>query len=148
GSQIATSSSWTLSPTAKLRYAAQWLGGYTETGASPEANAIVSDRMVAVGEARLEVAASKALNFGYHSIFTARAGGLVRSSLSDDGATVTMNGQTQEVSAFYEDNYAVFAGADLSMNVSETFSLDLSTSATYGNEMTNFQGTAGVKLAF
>ncbi|MFK8034277.1 MAG: autotransporter domain-containing protein, partial [Hyphomicrobiales bacterium] len=46
GSQIATSSSWTLSPTAKLRYAAQWLGGYTETGASPEANAIVSDRMV------------------------------------------------------------------------------------------------------
>lgn len=148
GSQIATSSSWTLSPTAKLRYAAQWLGGYTETGAASEANAIVSDRMVAVGEARVEVAASKALNLGYASIFTARAGGLVRSSLGDDGATVTMNGQTQEVSAFYEDNYAFFAGMDLSMNVNEAFSLDLSTSATYGNELTNFQGTAGVKLAF
>lgn len=148
GSQIATSSSWTLSPTAKLRYAAQWLGGYTETGASPEANAIVSDRMVAVGEARVEVAASKALNFGYNSIFTARAGGLVRSSLGDDGATVTMNGQTQEVSAFYGDKYAIFAGMDLSMNVSEVVSLDFSTSATYGNDLTNFQGTAGVKLTF
>lgn len=148
GSQIATSSNWTLSPTAKLRYAAQWLGGYTETGAASDANAIVSDRMVAVGEARLEVAASKALNFGYASIFTARAGGLARTSLGDDGAIVTMNGQTQEVSAFYEDTFAFFAGADLSMNLSEAFSFDLSTSATYGNDLTNYQGTAGIKLAF
>lgn len=149
GTQIKTMSSWTFSPTAKLRYAAEWFGGYTETGSSADANATVDDRMIAVGEARLELAASRHLMLGnsVHALITARGGALGRASFGED-ATITMLGVTQDVSDFYEDSFAIFAGLDASFAVGDRLNLDLSTSTTHGNDMTNVQGAAALGVAF
>lgn len=150
GSQIATSSKWTFSPTAKLRYAAEWFDGYTETGPSADANATVADRMIAFGEARLELAASRNVQFGgaMSALFTARGGALGRMSLGDDASTVTLLGITQDVGHEYADDFAVFGGLEASIAMTNALSLDLSSSATYGNEMTSVEGAAAVKVSF
>lgn len=149
GTQIKGPTHWTFAPTAKLRYAAEWLGGYTETGPSADANATVDDRMIAIGEAKLELAASRHFSFGptTKALFTARGGVLGRASFSDD-ATITLLGVTQDVSDFHEDSFAIFAGMDTSVTIGEMVNLDLSSSATFGNEMTNVQGAAAVNIAF
>lgn len=149
GTQIKGPTHWTFAPTAKLRYAAEWLGGYTETGPSADANATVDDRMIAIGEAKLELAASRHFSFGptTKALFTARGGVLGRASFSDD-STITLLGVTQDVSDFHEDSFAIFAGMDTSVAIGEMVNLDLSSSATFGNEMTNVQGAAAVNIAF
>lgn len=149
GTQIKGSSKWTFAPTANLRYAAAWLGGYTETGPSVDANATVDDSMIAMGEAKLELAASRHFHFGpvIKTLFTARGGVLGRVSLGDD-ATITLLGVTQDVSDFYEDSFAIFAGADTSIAVSEMINLDLSTSATFGNGIKTIQGAVAVNIVF
>lgn len=149
GTQIKGPTHWTFAPIAKLRYAAEWLGGYTETGPSADANATVYDRMIAIGEAKLELAASRHLHFGpvMKTLFTARGGVLGRVSLGDD-ATITLLGVTQDVSDFYEDSFAIFAGADTSIAVSEMINLDLSTSATFGNGIKTIQGAVAVNIVF
>lgn len=149
GTQIKGPSNWTFVPTAKLRYAAEWLDGYTETGPSADANATVDDRIIAIGEARLELSASRQLHFGsaIHALFTARGGVLGRTSLGDD-ATITLLGVTQGVSDFYEDNLATFAGMDINFALNELISLDLSTSATVGKDMSTLQAATNVKMSF
>lgn len=149
GTQFKGSSKWTFAPTAKLRYAAEWLGGYTETGPSADANATVENRMIAMGEAKLELAASRHLNFGpaMHALFTARGGVQGRASLGDD-TTISLLGVTQDVSDFYQDGFSIFAGMDTSIAMSEMINLDLSTSATFGNDQSNIQGAAAVSVLF
>ncbi|MEP4430610.1 MAG: hypothetical protein ABJ349_00300, partial [Hyphomicrobiales bacterium] len=89
------------------------------------------------------------LQFGpaMHGVLTARGGVLARASLGGD-ATITLVGATQDVADFYEDSLAIFAGADTSIAMSELINLDLSTSATFGNEQSNIQGAAAVSVAF
>ncbi|WP_306256887.1 autotransporter outer membrane beta-barrel domain-containing protein [Pararhizobium sp. IMCC21322] len=149
GTQIKTMSNWTFSPSAKLRYAAEWFGGYTETGPSADANATVDDRMIAIGEARLELAASRHVTFGKtaRALITARGGALGRASLGED-ATITMLGVTQDISDFYEDSFAIFAGLDASFAIGDRLNLDLSTATTHGNDMTNVQGAAALGVLF
>lgn len=149
GTQIGTMSNWTVAPSAKLRYAAEWFGSYTETGPSAAANAKVDDRMVAIGEARLELAASRDIMISHlmRASVTVRGGALGRASLGED-ATITLLGVTRDVSDFYEDSFAIFAGLDARVAVSDRLRLDLSTSATHGNDMTNFQGAAALGVAF
>jgi len=149
GTEISTLSNWTFRPSAKLRYAAEWFGGYTETGPSADANATVDDQMIAIGEARLELAASRYVTFGnsIQAFITARGGALGRTSFGED-ATITLLGVTQDISDFYEDSFAIFAGLDASFAVSDRLNLDLSTSTTHGNDMTNVQGAASLGVLF
>lgn len=150
GSQIHTASNWTLSPSAKLRYGAEWLKGFTETGPSADANAVVADRLVAFGEAKLEVSASRNFMLGdnLEGIFTARAGVSGRMSLGDDAATVTLLGITQDVPTFYEDGYAIYTALETSLHMSDAISLDLSTGGNFGAIQTNVQGAAALSVAF
>lgn len=149
GTEIGTLSNWTFAPSAKLRYAAEWFGGYTETGPSADANATVDDRMVAISEARLELAASRYVSFGNSvtALITARGGALGRSSFGED-ATIILLSVTQDVSDFYEDNFAIFAGLDARFSVSDRLYLDLSTSTTQGNDITNWQGAGTLGVRF
>ncbi len=149
GTEISTLSNWTFNPSVKLRYAAEWFGGYTETGPSADANATVDDQIIAFGEARLELAASRYVTFGnsVSALITARGGALGRTSFGED-ATITLLGVTQDISDFYEDSFAIFAGLDARFAVSDRLNLDLSTSTTHGNDMTNVQGAAALGVAF
>ncbi|PCJ83036.1 MAG: hypothetical protein COA52_19490 [Hyphomicrobiales bacterium] len=151
GAQFTTPSNWTFSPNAKLRYAVEWLDGATETGPATNGsgNAIIGERKITIGEALLEIAASRTLGAGsLNTLFTARAGVLRRMSLGDDSAEVTLLGITQDILSGYEDSFAFYAGMDASIAVSNAVSLDLSSSATIGKTITNIRGAAAVNVAF
>lgn len=149
GTQISGGSNWTFAPSAKLRYAAEWFGGYTETGPSTDAHATVDAHMVAIGEARLEVAASRIVAFSksMQALITVRGGALGRASIGGN-ATITMLDVTQSVADYFEDSFAVFAGMDTTFAISDMLNLDLSASATYGNDITRVHGSVALGVVF
>lgn len=135
---IAMTNGVTLTPNAGLRYAAQWLGGYSETGAfNPAANATVDARFVGVLEARAALEASRAYEFG---ILSGRIGYLGRWNGGNDVAGITLNGSTQDVASGYQALNAVTAGATLRSDIGEAGFLELDASYLYGDTAHGFGG--------
>jgi hypothetical protein len=106
---------FTLNPSLQLRYAMQKVDGYTETGTS--ANASVGSRDVAVMEARAELAGTRPTSFGN---YTLRGGYWYRSNQGDSSVRVTMIGDTKDVSTFYSDLGAGYAGLDMNFKLGQT----------------------------
>jgi len=127
---------WIATPTARLRYAAQWLDGYTETGPSA-ANAVVGSRKVAVGEASLELAATRKVD---RLTTTVRAGYIYRKSLGDNSISVTLIGQTVAIPAFDEDRSIGFVGGSAIYEVSDLINLELGGRVIFGEDVTGLQG--------
>lgn len=121
GTHYDTGYGWEASPTARLRYASQWLDGYTETGPSA-ANAVVGSRHVAMGEASFEWAVTRKTE---KSTIALRAGYQFRTSLGDDATSVAMIGQTISVPTFDEDRHSVYFGANTDFKITDTVSLNL-----------------------
>lgn len=143
---IAMSNGVTLRPNAGLRYAAQWLGGYSETGAvNPAANATVDARFVGVLEARAALEASRAYGFG---ILSGRIGYLGRWNGGNDVAGITLNGSTQDVASGYQALNAAIAGATLRSDIGETGFLELDASYLYGDTAHGFGGWFTMGRAF
>lgn len=135
---IAMTNGVTLTPNAGLRYAAQWLGGYSETGAvNPAANATVAARLVGVLEARAALEASRAYGFG---ILSGRIGYLGRWNGGNDVAGITLNGSTQDVASGYQALNAVTVGATVHGDIGEAGFLELDTSYLYGDSAHGFGG--------
>lgn len=136
----------TLTPNAGLRYAAQWLDGYTETGAvSPAANATVEDRFVGALEARAGLDVTRNFAFG---TLTGRIGYLGRWSTGDDGASITLNGVTQTVASDVQNLNAVTIGATLRSALGETAFLELDANYLVGDTAQGFDGRITVGMAF
>jgi hypothetical protein len=135
-----------LTTNAGLRYAAQWLGGYTETGAfNPAANATVEDRFVGVLETRIGVDATRTFSFGS---VTGRIGYLGRWSAGDDAATISLNGITQPVAPGVQDLNAAYVGGTLRTDLGEAAFLELDANYVHGDTAQGFDGQLRVGLTF
>lgn len=144
GKEYDAGNGWMASPSARLRYATQWLDGYTETGPSA-ANAIVGDRQVSIGEASVEYAATKQYDRG---TFTYRVGYLYRTSFGDDATSITMIGQTVSVGNFAEDRSGLYIGANTNFDISDTMALELGAKATMGDGFTGIEGNIKLVAKF
>lgn len=143
---IALESGQTLTPNAGLRYAAQWLGGYSESGAvSPAANATVEDRFVGTLEARAGLDVTRNFAFG---TLTGRIGYLGRWSTGDDGASITLNSVTQTVASDTQNLNAATLGATLRSALGETAFLELDANYLLGDTAQGFDGQITVGMAF
>lgn len=133
-------------PNAGLRYAAQWLSGYSETGAvSPAANATVEDRFIGALEARVGLDVTRSFEFG---TLTGRIGYLGLWSTGDDGTAITLNGLTQTVASDAQDLQAMTFGATLRSDLGETAFLELDANYLLGDTAEGFDGQITVGLAF
>ncbi len=137
------SGGWTYTPSAGIRYAAQWLDGYTESGSN--ANARVSDRAYGLLEGQVEIEASKAFAYG---TFAARLGYQARTAIGDNDATVTLIGQTESVGFGAADTGNAYAGATASLDLGATMRLELDGEVRFGGDTTGYGGTAKLVAAF
>ncbi|MCR9139820.1 MAG: autotransporter domain-containing protein [Alphaproteobacteria bacterium] len=143
---IAMANGITLTPNAGVRYAAQWLGGYSESGAvNPAANATVGTRFVGVLEARAGLEASRAYGFG---ILSGRIGYLGRWNGGNDEAGITLNGSTQDVASGYEALNAVTVGATLRSDIGATGFFELDADYLYSDSAHGFGGLISMGRVF
>ncbi|MGJ8670981.1 MAG: autotransporter outer membrane beta-barrel domain-containing protein, partial [Oceanococcus sp.] len=140
----------TLTPNAGLRYAAQWLGGYAETGAvSPAANATVADRFVGTVEARAGLDITRSFEIrGRTGTLTGGIGYLGRWGGGDDDASITLNGVTQSVASGHQDLNAVMVSATLLSDIGETGFLELDANYLVGDTAQGFDGRLTMGMAF
>jgi hypothetical protein len=135
---------FSLTPGARIRYAAQWLDGYTESGSS-QANATVDERMLGLFAASAEIAASQKFDFGS---ITGRVGVLSQTSTGDDGVAVSLIGETKTVGFSASDDLAAYVGVGASIAASDNLSIDLDGQAVFGEDTTGVQGLARIKQRF
>jgi hypothetical protein len=140
---FAPADGWTLTPAAHLRYAAQWTGGFTETGSS--ANATVDGLFLGMLEADAELGISKALGFGTAS---ARIGYQVRHATGDDAATVTMLDETNSVGFADRDTATGYAGFGLNVEPASNLRLTLNGTGYFTSSLTGGQASAALTVAF
>jgi len=135
---------FTITPAARLRYAAQWLDGYTETGIS-NANATVAERSIGVLEGNAEVALTKQLAFGS---IAGRLGILGRTSTGDKNVSVSLIGVNNFVGFGTGDDVAGYVGLGASFVPAEILILELDGQAVFGGDVTGVQGLAQVTKRF
>jgi hypothetical protein len=133
----------TITPGARLRYAAQWLDGYTESGSN--ANATVDDRMLGLIEGSAEIAATQQFDFGS---VTARLGILSRTSTGDDDVTITLIGVDNTVAFGTDDDVAAYVGLGASIHASDNLKLELDGQAVFGDDIIGIQGLARLTHSF
>ncbi|MCR9236410.1 MAG: autotransporter domain-containing protein [Alphaproteobacteria bacterium] len=140
----------TLTPNAGVRYAAQWLGGYAETGAvSPAANATVEDRFVGTVEARAGLDVTRSFDIrGRTGTLTGGIGYLGRWGGGDDDVSITLNGVTQSVASGHQDLNAVMVSATLLSDIGETGFLELDANYLVGDTAQGFDGRLTMGMAF
>lgn len=135
-----------LTPNAGVRYAAQWLDGYSETGAfSPAANATVADRFVGVFEGRIGLDATKTFDVG---TLTGRIGYLGRWNGGDDDADISLNGITQSVASGGQDLNAAYVGAKFLTKMNETAFFEIDANYLHGDTARGFDGWLTVGMMF
>jgi hypothetical protein len=134
---------WTGIPSLGLRYAAQWIDGYTESGSA--ANATVGARDIGLGEARIEYAARRTMARGH---VTGRVGGLYRTSFGDDGVEIAIIGQTATVPFFHDDSFAGYAGIDGVYDLGARARLGFNATGYLGDNFSGVQGTVALGAEF
>jgi hypothetical protein len=132
----------TITPGARVRYAAQWLDGFTETGSN--ANATVDDRTLGLLEASAEIAATQRLAFGS---ITGRLGLLGRASTGDVDVFVSLIGVTDRVGFGTGNDVAGYVGLGASIDAGENLKVELDGQAVFG-DFTGVQGLARIVRSF
>ncbi len=137
---------WTWTPAVRIRYATQWIEGYTETGPSA-ANAVLDSRNVDMLEGRLELAATKQL--GDIARLTGRIGWLNRTSPGDESVSIIMIGETTTVPFSSDDHNIGYLGAEMHFDLSKAVSLDvIGEAAVIGPDMSLLRGAAVLSACF
>ncbi|MCG8342281.1 MAG: autotransporter outer membrane beta-barrel domain-containing protein, partial [Chlorobiales bacterium] len=137
---------WNWTPSVRIRYATQWIDGYTETGPSA-ANAVLDSRNVDMLEGRLELAATR--QFGDIARLTGRIGWLNRTSPGDESASIIMIGETTTVSSSSDDHNIGYLGAEMHFDLSNAVSLDvIGEAAVIGSDMSLLRGAAILNTCF
>lgn len=143
---IAMANGITLTPSAGLRYAAQWLDGYSESGAvNSAANATVEARYVGVLEANAELEASRDFDFG---TVAARIGYLGRWNGGDDAAGITLNGIGQDVASGYQALNASYVGATFRNDISGSAFVEFDGSYLIGDTSEGYTGRLTIGSVF
>ena len=124
---------FTLSPNVQLRYASQWIDGYTETGS--HANAKVESRTVSIVDSKIGLSVAKTFNRGY---VNAHISYLNRDSVGDDKVNVAMIGDNRDISFYYKTITAGVVGLDARYDLYKGLSIQAS-----GNYMTGSNVSGG-----
>ncbi len=119
---------WSILPTARLRYAQQWMGGYTETGGG-EANATVNGRSVAIGQSFVGIGTRKTIKTpigkGTKMVLDGQVGYLYRGVVGDDSVNVTMIGQSLSLPTESSSRNAVAISAGVTLDLSRAVALKI-----------------------
>lgn len=145
-------SGWSLLPTARLRYAQQWMNGYTETGGSG-ANASVSGRNVTLGQSFVGVGTRKSVKtrVGKNTkmVLEGQIGYLYRGAVGDVSADVAMIGQSMSLPTEISSRNAVAASAGVTIDLSNSVALKIRGDAAAGGGMNYVAGGwAGLSARF
>ena len=124
---------FTLSPNVQLRYASQWIDGFTETGS--HANAKVESRTVSIVDSKIGLSVAKTFNRGY---VNAHISYLNRDSVGDDKVNVAMIGDNRDISFYYKTITAGVVGLDARYDLYKGLSIQAS-----GNYMTGSNVSGG-----
>jgi hypothetical protein len=145
-------SGWSILPTARLRYAQQWLGGSTESGGGA-ANATVNGRSVAIGQSFIGLGTRKTIktNLGQDTkmVLDGQIGYIYRGVVGDNTAGVTMIGQSLALPTEASSRSAVALSAGVSLDLSNAVALKIRGDFAAGGGM-NFVGGgwAGLSVKF
>jgi hypothetical protein len=150
--KVAEVSGWSLLPTARLRYAQQWMNGYTETGGSG-ANASVSGRNVTLGQSFVGVGTRKSVKtrVGKNTkmVLEGQIGYLYRGAVGDVSADVAMIGQSLSLPTEISSRNAVAASAGVAIDLSNSVALKIRGDAAAGGGMNYVAGGwAGLSAKF
>ena len=150
--KVAEVSGWSLLPTARLRYAQQWMNGYTETGGSG-ANASVSGRNVTLGQSFVGVGTRKSVKtrVGKNTkmVLEGQIGYLYRGAVGDVSADVAMIGQSLSLPTEISSRNAVAASAGVAIDLSNSVALKIRGDAAAGGGMNYVAGGwAGLSARF
>ncbi len=119
---------WSILPTARLRYAQQWMGGYTESGGG-EANATVNGRSVAIGQMFVGIGTRKTIKTpigkGTKMVLDGQVGYLYRGVVGDDSVNVTMIGQSLSLPTESTSRNAVAISAGVTLDLSRAVALKI-----------------------
>lgn len=139
---LATFDGWSFTPAARLRYAAQWLDGFSESGSN--ANAVVGSRDLGMIEASGEIEAAKTVG---NATVSGRIGYLSRISTGDEAVSMTLIGVTNSVGFGDTDTEALYAGAgfDLDLGLAR---LALDVTGFLSGDFTGAQGMARIAVPF
>jgi hypothetical protein len=143
---------WSFLPTARLRYAQQWMGGYTETGGG-SANATVNGRNVAIGQSFVGIGTRKTMktHMGKDTkmVLDGQVGYIYRGFVGDDSVNVTMIGQSQSLATESSSRNAVAVSAGVTLDLSSAVALKIRGDFTAGGGMQyGSGGWAGLSVKF
>lgn len=134
---------WSVTPGAHLRYANQWIDGFTESGSL--ASAHIDERTLGLMVASAEVALAR--NFSHGSVFT-RLGYQSRRSTGDDAASVSIVNTTRSIGFADTNAETPYAGIGMDVELAPGVQLNLDTTGYFGNDLTGGQGTAKLTMSF
>lgn len=129
----------TITPNVHFQYTRQNIDSYSEKGS--DSNARVSSRDISVSEVKAGFDVTKTIGMAR---FTGRVGYLNRNSHGDNSVRVSMIGDTQNVSFFYQDINAVYLGAGVNVNLGERVDLFLSGNYLTGKDFDNAGNVTGM----
>jgi hypothetical protein len=143
---------WSFLPTARLRYAQQWMGGYTETGGG-SANATVNGRNVAIGQSFVGIGTRKTMKtqMGKDTkmVLDGQVGYVYRGVVGDDTVGVTMIGQSQSLATESSSRNAVAVSAGVTLDLSSAVALKIRGDFAAGGGMQyGSGGWAGLSVKF
>jgi uncharacterized protein with beta-barrel porin domain len=143
---------WSILPTARLRYAQQWMGGYTETGGG-STNATVNGRNVAIGQSFVGIGTRKTMKtlMGKDTkmVLDGQVGYIYRGYVGDDSVNVTMIGQSQSLATESSSRNAVAVSAGVTLDLSSAVALKIRGDFAAGGGMQyGSGGWAGLSVRF
>lgn len=143
---------WSLLPMARLRYAQQWMGMYTETDGG-SANATVNGRNVAIGQSFIGIGTRKTMKtrMGKDTkmVIDGQVGYVYRGVVGDDTVGVTMIGHSQSLPTESSSRNAVAVSAGVTLDLSSAVALKIRGDFAAGGGMQyGSGGWAGLSVKF
>ena len=143
---------WSVLPTARLRYAQQWMGSYTESGGG-SANATVNGRNVAIGQSFVGLGTRRTLKttLGKNTkmVLEGQVGYMYRGVVGDDTVNVTMIGQSLSLPTESSSRNAVAVSAGVTVDLSNAVALKIRGDAAAGSGINYVGGGwAGLSVKF
>jgi hypothetical protein len=143
---------WSILPTARVRYAQQWMGSYTEAGGG-SANATVNGRNVSVGQSFVGIGTRRTLKttLGKNTkmVLEGQVGYVYRGAVGSDTVGVTMIGQSLSLPTETTSRNAVAVSAGVTIDLSTAVALKIRGDAAAGGGINYVGGGwAGLSIKF
>ena len=143
---------WSFLPTARLRYATQWFGSYTESNGG-SANATINSQQISIGQTFVGIGTKKSLKttLGKDTkmVLEGQVGYVYRGTAGTNTVGVTMIGQSLSLPTETSNRNAVTMSAGVSIDLSKTVALKIKGEAGAGSGINYIAGGwAGIDIKF